>query len=123
LFVCQVGTTCFILRSIAEPVSRSELLRRVAKALARVFGAGRLGNILSVEHPHPAVTLPSAAASALIGGGSIVASGAVSYGQYADAQAMHQDLVAVGRDLWGAVNQVAIAANHGQQRLFEPGQS
>jgi hypothetical protein len=75
---------------------------------------------LAVEHRYPAVTLPSATASILIGGGSIVASGAVAQGQYADAHAMHQDLVVVGRDLWGAVNQADVAMHHhGQQRLFE----
>lgn len=74
-----------------------------------------------MDGSNPRVTLPSASASILMGGGSIVASGAIPQTQATDAHAMQQDLVFVGQDLWGAINHYA-PQQSAQQRLFDPEQ-
>lgn len=67
------------------------------------------------------VRMPSVAGSMLIGGASIVASGALPADpRQADALAMREDFFAVGGDLWAAIAAAeAEAPDAGQTRLFE----
>jgi hypothetical protein len=69
----------------------------------------------------PVVRMPSVASSMLIGGASIVGSGALpANARQADALAMREDFFAIGADLWAAIaGAEAEAQGTEQTRLFE----
>jgi hypothetical protein len=58
----------------------------------------------------------------LLGGASIVASGAISTDpRVADRLAMHEDFLALGADLWAAISAAEAEVQRDEQgRLFEP---